>query len=681
MASKASAVVQTRPLSIPTLGRALVAVVAAATLVMSSIVAGSAASGEGEPVKPRVGIFYFGNWNAEGTNSEWDKAITLYDSAYPEKKREPIDPREVSLPEAERVSPGWYNDLDPEVFAAQMNNIADAGIDFVGFPWFTSMAIPWCSEETGRCQEEEAGAERFLKLDKATRSRLQYYVEWESKWDISKIEDGSLSVEQIPQPHELKEWEAIVTYWVTNHLEDDRYLYEDGKPVVNIGSLYFLKRIAQWIYADDHLSEVEAMKRMLDDGEDLVRSLTKGRVKGVFWMAMDHAAPYVRYQAPQIGIDGLTAYGYHAALEHDGADEGDSSTSYEELIDYYATNWAWVRDNTQVGEDGATAMPYWVPVTAGWDPSPRVYRNTEKRILHEPSDHDNSYSTPSQWRTHLERAYQFVAQNPNRTQNTVMVCCWNEYEEGTIVEPTKLWGTKYLDALSQVFAQPPVGVETLDLGAAPTVSWQGGQARIKVTTNQAEWTGEITVLSPKQTDPGWNKDTTWHGFGPTGEIVLDIGRNDLRYDRVATIEVKAGAQIRTVRITQEGIPATSSKPAPGSFLEEGQWLTTADGKNELRSENEDYVLRMEKDGDVVLYKHKVPIWHLGTTGASRLEFTGGSLAALVQGERQLHIWHTGLDSAWYLVVRNNGQVVMVGEDFESDIVMWDGGTRVVTWAR
>ena len=52
---------------------------------------------------------------------------------------------------------------------------------------------------------------------------------------------------------------------------------------------------------------------------------------------------------------------------------------------------------------------------------------------------------------HLLAARQFMDANPTLTRRTGVICCWNEFGEGSFIEPTKVDGLKYLEQIRAVF--------------------------------------------------------------------------------------------------------------------------------------------------------------------------------------------------------------------------------------
>jgi hypothetical protein len=84
-----------------------------------------------------------------------------------------------------------------------------------------------------------------------------------------------------------------------------------------------------------------------------------------------------------------------------------------------------------------------VPVTSGWDKRP--WGGSPDKM------HDQSYSTPREFKEHLESARSVLNRFPGETLRTVVICCWNEFGEGSYIEPTEKWGFQYLQQVKNVF--------------------------------------------------------------------------------------------------------------------------------------------------------------------------------------------------------------------------------------
>lgn len=94
-------------------------------------------------------------------------------------------------------------------------------------------------------------------------------------------------------------------------------------------------------------------------------------------------------------------------------------------------------------------LPYFPNVTMGWDSSPR----TETTDVWDPSvgypfTCTLSENTPENFRTALKKTRARLEQ---RNIPTFSINCWNEWTEGSMLEPEEQYGMGYLDAVRDIF--------------------------------------------------------------------------------------------------------------------------------------------------------------------------------------------------------------------------------------
>jgi hypothetical protein len=142
----------------------------------------------------------------------------------------------------------------------------------------------------------------------------------------------------------------------------------------------------------------------------------------------------VKDYIPKSGYDAVTAYNYHRG--YSGKYEaGGQAKSYLELAQGYKQSWAWILSNSY--------LPYFIPVISGWSKKPWG-SNTP---------HDECISDPEMFKQHLIDAKTMIDRYPEKTKKTVLICCWNEFAEGSYIEPTKKYNLKYLETVKEVFAE------------------------------------------------------------------------------------------------------------------------------------------------------------------------------------------------------------------------------------
>jgi len=295
---------------------------------------------------------------------------------------------------------GWYRDDQARTLDRQIDWMADAGINFIVFDWYWENAKP----------ARQTSVLAFLAS--AKRSRLKYGLLWAN---------------HTAEPKTLAEWDALVDFWVSNHFNRPEYVRIDNKPAI-------------YIFSPDVLrAQATAMQvttaQLLDRAR--ARAVAAG-LPGIYFVLGVVAARYwVLDYAVRSGFDAMSAYNLHFAMAGEDNTKGPISENYDQLDKAYRTQWDWILKNTKI--------PYFPPMTSGWDKSPWGGST--------PAAHDNSVSTPDTFEAHLRAAKAMMDAYPDKTKRTGMLCCWNEFGEGSYIEPTKKFGMRYLEKVQDVFGQ------------------------------------------------------------------------------------------------------------------------------------------------------------------------------------------------------------------------------------
>ena len=94
-------------------------------------------------------------------------------------------------------------------------------------------------------------------------------------------------------------------------------------------------------------------------------------------------------------------------------------------------------------------IPYFPNVTMGWDSSPRTIQSEIWEPVGYPYSNMISDNTPENFRLALDETRQRLAGLD--IPQILNINCWNEWTEGSYLEPDNVHGTAYLDAVKSVF--------------------------------------------------------------------------------------------------------------------------------------------------------------------------------------------------------------------------------------
>jgi hypothetical protein len=294
---------------------------------------------------------------------------------------------------------GWYDEGSDEVMRQHLDWIQSAQLDFVVFDWYYV---------DGRKVVLEHALAAFMRA--TNRGSTKFSILWANHSNM---------------PKNMDDWKSMVGYWVKYYFPRSDYLKVDGMPVVFVFSADELRKQSEKFGA--------STKELVDAGQEIARD---SGLPGIYLVAGTGAyLSMIDTFAKNAGYSAFSAYNYHQGpvepLKR-------PSQSYAELDLGYRMHWQ------RFAEAGK--LPLIVPMTSGWDKRP--WGGSTDPL------HDNSMSTPDEFEKHLSAAKSYIDSNRKLTSGLGVICCWNEFGEGSFIEPTKKLGFEYLDKVKKVFGKP-----------------------------------------------------------------------------------------------------------------------------------------------------------------------------------------------------------------------------------
>ncbi len=324
----------------------------------------------------------------------WRATATMAPSDNPWTRIKPYEEREPLI--------SWYHEGEVEVMQKQIDWMAGAGITFVAFDWYIR-------------PNNEVFIDHALNayLKAPNRSKLKFTLLWANH-------DKS--------PDSMENFDAMLDIWFTRYMSQPEMLTIDGKPVVFIFSPYEFEKDARGFR-----SSTAALLRHAQ-----ARAKAKG-LPGIYFVACITSDEDIGKDTvkPESGFSAISAYNLHWKP---GASH--PTHSFKELDEAYQVHWQ--RYRTLL-----SSAPLIVPMMSGWDRRPWGGSTDDPK-------HDDSVSTPDEFEAHLRSGLEEIYKSPAGQPRMGVICCWNEYGEGSFIEPTKRLGTAMIDRVRKVFGPEPV---------------------------------------------------------------------------------------------------------------------------------------------------------------------------------------------------------------------------------
>ena len=307
---------------------------------------------------------------------------------------------------------GWYREGDPEVADWQIKWAVEHGITFFAYDWYWSQ---------GSRSLEHGLHDAYFKA--RYHSLLKFCLLWANHNPAhTSTQEDCL---------------AVTRYWIENYFRRPEHLTVDGKPVMIIFSTH---RLTEDLGSAGVKKAFEAMRA----------ECVRAGLKGLHLIACVGDAGGARHAA-QEGYDAVTAYNWPGL----GMTGEGKYAPYETLVPAYLRHWQ------HIIEQGPIPLSP-LPICGGWDSRPWHGDNNLVRFGR----------TPELFAKHLRDAKALLASRPApfASPPMILVEAWNEWGEGSYIEPHKEFGFGYLDAIREVFTDAPKAHDDItpsDAGLGP----------------------------------------------------------------------------------------------------------------------------------------------------------------------------------------------------------------------
>ncbi|MCU0871359.1 MAG: glycoside hydrolase family 99-like domain-containing protein [Pirellulaceae bacterium] len=320
---------------------------------------------------------------------------------------------------------GYADESDPTVMAQKIAAAADHGIDAFIFDWYYYNDGPFLDRPI------DLG---FLKAE--NNARLKFAFMW-ANHDWLEIQPYKRGTEQkllYPGTVTPEGFAKIGDHVIRSYFQHPSYWRIDGRPYF---SFYDLTKLL------DSFGSVAATRVALDAfrAKAVAAGLPGLHLNAVVWgrpILPGEGKPADAAQlVKDLGFDSVTSYVWihHVSLPK-------LQTDYNEVRDNYFGYWLEAERKFDV--------PYYPNVTMGWDSSPRAHQDDEFGNFGYPFTNTIGGNTPERFKEALAMTKRRLLSQPGGPR-ILNINCWNEWTEGSYLEPDQVHGMKYLEAVREIF--------------------------------------------------------------------------------------------------------------------------------------------------------------------------------------------------------------------------------------
>lgn len=380
--------------------------------------------------RPTVLAYYFPGWHPD------ERLSARYGEGWTEwQLLQNARPRFAGHRQPRVPADGYLNEADPDVMAAKIDLAADHGVDAFVFDFYWHDDGPFL----------EGALDRGY-LGAANRERVKFALMWANHdWvEIFPADYGDHKVLR-RGPVGRATFDAMVDHVIEHYFSQPEYVRIDGQPfysIYEIGS--FIEGIGGMDEARDALEDFRR-KTIAAGHPGLYLDATVWGF-GVLPGAVTTTSPEELIRTLGFASASSYVWVHHSDISAKAFPEVEWDTVADDAFLAYAEYSAGLN------------VPFIPNVTVGWDSSPR----TDQHLPFEPVGYPwypVLDATPAQFERGLRRAVELL-DGQRLSHPMLTINAWNEWTEGSALEPDIERGTEYLEAILKVLGTATVAVET-----------------------------------------------------------------------------------------------------------------------------------------------------------------------------------------------------------------------------
>lgn len=312
---------------------------------------------------------------------------------------------------------GYLDEADPKVQEKVIDTALKYGVNTFIFDWYWYDDKPFL---------EGVLNNGFLKAK--NNEKMKFYLMWANHTHTTYIDPNESDKSKVYWQGEVTAdiFDRFTDHIIKDYFSCPNYYKIDGKPV------FAIYELGTFI---NGLGGMKEAKLALDKFKDkCVKAGLKGvHLQAILWGALPatiSATPRDKTETQEntvkyLGFESLTNYQWchFIPTNQDYASWGEQAVAkYKEFDENFS-------------------IPYFPHVSIDWDPNPRYPGAAQPAV---------SGVTPEKLERFLYKAKQYADEHPNQ-RPLITINAWNEWAEGSSLEPDTLYKYGYLEAVKRVF--------------------------------------------------------------------------------------------------------------------------------------------------------------------------------------------------------------------------------------
>jgi hypothetical protein len=287
---------------------------------------------------------------------------------------------------------GFYPEEEQWVADKHLEWASSYGINFFAYDWY------WDGTKT----QLDHAIKNYLQSK--GRYRVKFCLMWANAYGV---------------PRNLNEFNEMVLFWCQRYFSEPSYLRIEGQPAVFLFSPTALQIDASRFG--------ESVKSLLEKAKKIAKG---AGLPGIYFVAITDAKPQPALLQSFLnqGFSAFTGWNYSGGNKEQVLD-------YDAMVDTYLSYYEAARKLSAI-------LPYLVPASPGADGRPWFGNKANFR----------ENPTPAKFASMLRSARE-LAMGQTSGPKMVIIEAWNEFGEGSYVEPTAQWKFQYLETIKQVFGK------------------------------------------------------------------------------------------------------------------------------------------------------------------------------------------------------------------------------------